>query len=91
MKSLRMLQIFQAVKPGRYACRCHGFSKKLMTYARSAWSANSLRLSPSFCPASTCLFIEGYDTCLTIDCRRRSARSVSEPEKDKVMRGSERC
>ncbi len=36
----------------------------------------------------SCLFIDGYDTCLTIDCRTYPARSVSEPDKDKVMRGS---
>ena len=36
----------------------------------------------------TCLFIDGYDKCLTIDCRTYPARGVSEPEKDKVMRGS---
>ena len=36
----------------------------------------------------SCLFIDGYDKCLTIDCRTYPARGVSEPEKDKVMRGS---
>ena len=36
----------------------------------------------------TCLFIDGYNKCLTIDCRTYPARGVSEPEKDKVMRGS---
>ena len=36
----------------------------------------------------SCLFIDGYNKCLTIDCRTYPARGVSEPEKDKVMRGS---
>ena len=36
----------------------------------------------------SCLFIDGYDKCITIDCRTYPARGVSEPEKDKVMRGS---
>lgn len=34
------------------------------------------------------MLIEGYDSYLTIDCRTYPARGVSEPEKDKVMRGS---
>ncbi len=36
----------------------------------------------------TCLMIDGYDKAILIDCREYPARSVSEPEKDKVMRGS---
>ena len=36
----------------------------------------------------SCLFIDGYDACITIDCRTYPARSVSEPDKDKVLRGS---
>ena len=36
----------------------------------------------------SCLFIDGYDCCFTIDCRTYPARGVSEPEKDKVLRGS---
>lgn len=36
----------------------------------------------------SCLFIDGYDACLTLDCRTYPARSVSEPDKDKVLRGS---
>lgn len=36
----------------------------------------------------TCLFIEGYEACIAIDCRTYPARSVDEPEKDKALRGS---
>ena len=36
----------------------------------------------------SCIFIDGYDCCLTMDCRTYPARGVSEPEKDKVLRGS---
>lgn len=34
------------------------------------------------------LFIDGYDSCIMIDCRTYPARSVDEPEKDKSLRGS---
>ena len=36
----------------------------------------------------TCLFIDGYEAAIAIDCRTYPARGVSEPEKDKVLRGS---
>ena len=36
----------------------------------------------------TCLFIEGSEACIAIDCRTYPARSVEEPDKDKSLRGS---
>ena len=36
----------------------------------------------------TCLFIEGYEVCIAIDCRTYPARNVDEPDKDKSLRGS---
>ncbi len=36
----------------------------------------------------TCLFVEGYEACIAIDCRTYPARSVDEPDKDKSLRGS---
>ena len=36
----------------------------------------------------TCLFIDGYEACIAIDCRTYPMRSVEEPDKDKSLRGS---
>lgn len=36
----------------------------------------------------TCLFIDGYEAAIAIDCRTYPARSVDEPDKDKSLRGS---
>lgn len=35
-----------------------------------------------------CLFVDGYNKVLAIDCRTYPMRSVEEPEKDRSMRGS---
>ncbi len=35
-----------------------------------------------------CLFINGYEGCIAIDCRTYPSRGVEEPQKDKVLRGS---
>ena len=36
----------------------------------------------------TCLFLDGYEGAIAIDCRTYPARSVEEPDKDKSLRGS---
>lgn len=35
-----------------------------------------------------CMFVDGFQHAITMDCRTYPARGVEEPEKDKVMRGS---
>ena len=42
----------------------------------------------NFLSGVTLTFIDGFDTCIAIDCRTYPMRSVSEPWKDKVLRGS---
>ena len=85
---LRMLQIFQAVKPEDMPADAHGFSKQYLPYGEIGLAADQNQMIVSLLSGISCLFIDGYDTCLTIDCRTYPARSVSEPDKDKVMRGS---
>lgn len=35
-----------------------------------------------------CILIDGYDACFMVDCRSYPMRSISEPDKDKALRGS---
>ena len=35
-----------------------------------------------------CLFVDGYDRCIIMDCRSYPSRNVSEPWKNRVLRGS---
>ena len=42
----------------------------------------------SFSPASPACSSTGTASCITIDCRTYPARGVTEPDKDKVLRGS---
>lgn len=55
--------------------------------ARWGWRGRRTRSSAA-AGRRACLFIDGYDSCITIDCRTYPARSVAEPDKDKVLRGS---
>lgn len=42
----------------------------------------------SFLSGMTVVFIDGFDKCILIDCRTYPMRSVTEPWKDRVLRGS---
>lgn len=66
----------------------HTFSKTLLPYAEIGINTNYEDSILQLLSGITILFIDGFDKSLSIDCRTYPARSVSEPEKDKVMRGS---
>lgn len=85
---LRMLQVFQAIKPEDMPGDAHAFSKQYISYGETGLVDNDTDMIVQLLSGISCLFIDGYDSCLTIDCRTYPARGVSEPEKDKVMRGS---
>ncbi|MDO5416877.1 MAG: spore germination protein [Lachnospiraceae bacterium] len=85
---LKILPIFQAMKPEDMPQDAHGFSKRCIPYGEIGLVSKEADAVIQLLSGMTCLFIEGYDKCLTIDCRTYPARGVGEPEKDKVMRGS---
>lgn len=85
---LKILQVFQAIKPEDMPEDAHGFSKQYIPYGEIGLVSDETSAVTQLLTGITCLFIDGYDKCLTIDCRTYPARGVSEPEKDKVMRGS---
>ena len=85
---LKLLQTFSSIKEEDLPADAHGFSKQYLPYGEIGLAADQNQMIVSLLSGISCLFIDGYDTCLTIDCRTYPARSVSEPDKDKVMRGS---
>lgn len=85
---LKILQIWEALKPEDMPAHAHEFSKIYVPYGEVGLVKNESDMIVQLLSGISCLFIDGYDTCLTIDCRTYPARGVSEPEKDKVMRGS---
>ena len=66
----------------------HEFSKTLLPYAEISLADQYADAVKSLLSGISILFVDGYEKCLTIDCRTYPARSVQEPDKDKVMRGS---
>ena len=85
---LRLIQGFESLKPEDMPENAHDFSKQYLPYGEVDLITDSQTMVTQLLMGVTCLFIDGYDTCLAVDCRTYPARSVSEPDKDKVLRGS---
>ena len=85
---LKVLQVFSSIKPEDMPEDAHSFSKQYVPYGEIGLLRYSDTMIVQLLSGISCLFIEGYDACITIDCRTYPARSVSEPDKDKVLRGS---
>lgn len=85
---LRILQSFFTIKQGDYPEDPHQFSKEYLPYGEVGLVYTSQEMISQLLMGVSCLFVDGYDCCFTLDCRTYPARSVSEPDKDKVLRGS---
>lgn len=85
---LKMLQSWWSIKPEEMPADARGFSEKYVPYGEAGLIREDTEMIVQLLSGVTCLFIDGYEECLTIDCRTYPARGVGEPEKDKVMRGS---
>lgn len=85
---LKILQAFSTIKPESMPEDAHAFSKQYLPYGEIGLLTNDTDMITQLLSGVSCLFIDSYDKCLTIDCRTYPSRGVSEPEKDKVLRGS---
>ena len=85
---LRIVQGFASIQPDDMPDSPHGFSKKYVPYGETGLEDEESQILVSLLSGLSCLLIDGYDKCITIDCRTYPARGVEEPEKDKVLRGS---
>ncbi len=64
------------------------FSEKHFPYTQVSLVKDEFTMIKNLLSGLSCLFIDGYDKCLVVDSRNYPTRGVSEPEKDKVLRGS---
>ena len=85
---LKMMQSWWSIKEEDMPKDAYGFSKKYLPYGEIGLVKKEDDMLVQLLTGISCLFIDGFEVCMTIDCRTYPARSVGEPEKDKVMRGS---
>lgn len=85
---LRLMQDFSSIKPEDMPKDPHDFSKQYVNYGETGLEDEEDQILIQLLSGLSCMFIDGYEKCITIDCRTYPARGVTEPEKDKVLRGS---
>ena len=84
----KLLEVFGKIDPKSFPDSAYEFSKKCIPYGEVDIIKDKNAFLKSLLSGVPCLVIDGYDEILAIDFRTYPARSVSEPEKDKAMRGS---
>lgn len=84
----KMMQYFMDLKEEEMPDNAHDMSKKFVPYVEVDLQDKWEQIIYFIMSGVFALFIDGYDRCLLIDSRTYPARSVSEPEKDKALRGS---
>lgn len=85
---MKLLQAFGSIKDDDMPTTAHEMSKKYIPYGEVDLKEDFKDIVKDILSGVPTLFIDGYDACILIDCRTYPARSVSEPEKDKALRGS---
>lgn len=76
------------IKPEEMPMELTDFAKQFVSYIEVDVLGDFDAVIKNVLSGVTCLFIDGYETCLAIDNRTYPSRSVEEPEKDKSLRGS---
>ncbi|MEE1315284.1 MAG: spore germination protein [Faecalimonas sp.] len=84
----KMMASFFAIKKEDMPSTATGFSKMVVSYVEVDVITDFDAIIRNILSGVTCMFIDGYEACIAIDCRTYPARSVGEPEKDKSLRGS---
>lgn len=84
----RLMQYFIEKKAEDMPKDAHGMSKQLVPYGEVDLRENFDQIIKDLLSGVTILIVDGYSKAFSIDCRSYPSRSVDEPEKDKVMRGS---
>lgn len=79
---------FEAIKPEDMPESAAMFAKYKVPYVEVDVLKELQQAVNAVLSGTPCLIIDGYTEAIAIDIRTYPARSVAEPEKDKVMRGS---
>ena len=85
---LKIMDSFFNIKEGDMPKDAAAFATTCIPYVEVDVIGDFDQIFRNLLSGVTCLFIDGYQACLAIDCRTYPARSVDEPDKDKSLRGS---
>lgn len=85
---LKIMDSFFKVKEEEMPPDATQFSRMFVPYVEVDILGDFDQVLKNILSGVTCLFIDGYEACIAIDCRTYPMRSVEEPDKDKSLRGS---
>ena len=85
---LKIMDSFFNIKEGDMPKDAAAFATTCIPYVEVDVIGDFDQIFRNLLSGVTCLFIDGYQACLAIDCRTYPARSVDELDKDKSLRGS---
>lgn len=84
----KIMEFLYKITPDEMPETAHDFLKKKLPYGEIDLVATESNFIQRFLSGVPILLVDGYNELLATDFRTYPARSVDEPEKDKVMRGS---
>lgn len=84
----KILQYLITLKPEDIPENAHSMSKDFMPTIEVDLEKKWEEITTALLSGQSVLFIDGLEKCLLIDSRTYPARNVSEPEKEKTLRGS---
>ena len=84
----KLLEFFYSVTPEDLPEDSEELSRDAMPYIEVELLEDCEQIVTQILSGVMCFFIDGYSRCFAIDCRTYPMRSVEEPDKDKVLRGS---
>lgn len=85
---LKIMDSFYGVMVADMPSKAEDFLKQFLPYVEVELLDCFDAIVKNVLSGVTCMFIDGYEECIAIDCRTYPARSVDEPDKDKSLRGS---
>lgn len=84
----KMLQSFMGITKESMPKTAYEMLKKQMPYVEVDISDNLEKIQYALLSGVVVLFVDGFDQAILIDTRTYPARGISEPSKDKTLRGS---
>ncbi|MCD8083331.1 MAG: spore germination protein [Clostridiales bacterium] len=85
---LKILQLWSGVGREEMPSDAKTFSERYLPYGEIDLWEKEEDVVVRLLAGATCVFVDGYRECLTVNCRSYPSRGVEEPDKDKVLRGS---
>ena len=78
---LKIMDSFLSVTKGDMPGSATGFARQCLPYVEVDTVSDFDPVLRNLLSGTTCLFIDGYESCIVIDCRTYPARNVGEPER----------